>query len=84
MDPAGNKARCLLTVNHTTRSIHYHHHHYHNFSVDVQHVISLSCGKPPNESCFCGYVNGVTRGKTVPSMSVCKVSITAFCSEHCQ
>ena len=58
--------------------------HYHNFNADVQHVSGLSCAKPRNESCFCNYVNGVTSGKTAPSVSVRKVSITAFCSEHCQ
>ena len=27
MVPAGNKAKCLLSVNHTTKTIHHHHHH---------------------------------------------------------
>ena len=27
MVPAGNKAKCLLLVNHTTKTIHHHHHH---------------------------------------------------------
>ena len=26
MVPAGNKAKCLLLVNHTTKTIHHHHH----------------------------------------------------------
>ena len=28
MVPAGNKAKCLPTVNHTTKRIHHHHHHH--------------------------------------------------------
>ena len=27
MVPAGNKAKCLSSFNHTTRTIHHHHHH---------------------------------------------------------
>ena len=27
MVAAGNKAKCLSSVNHTTRTIHHHHHH---------------------------------------------------------
>ena len=27
---AGNKAKHLLSVNHTTKTIHHHHHHYHH------------------------------------------------------
>ena len=26
---AGNKAKCLLSVNHSTKTIHHHHHHHH-------------------------------------------------------
>ena len=26
----GNKARCLSSVNHTTKAIHHHHHHHHH------------------------------------------------------
>ena len=29
MVPAGNKAKCLSSVNHTTKTIHHHHHHHH-------------------------------------------------------
>ena len=29
MVPAGNKAKRLLSVNHTTKKIHHHHHHHH-------------------------------------------------------
>ena len=29
MVPAGNKAKRLLLVNHTTITIHHHHHHHH-------------------------------------------------------
>ena len=28
MVPAGNKAKCLSSVNHTTKTIHHHHHQY--------------------------------------------------------
>ena len=27
MVPAGNKTKCLSSVNHTTKTIHHHHHH---------------------------------------------------------
>ena len=30
MVPAGNKAKRLSSVNHTTKTIHHHHHHHHN------------------------------------------------------
>ena len=30
MVPAGNKAKCLSSVNHTTKTIHHHHHHHHH------------------------------------------------------
>ena len=30
MDPAGNNAKYLSLVNHTTKTIHHHHHHYHH------------------------------------------------------
>ena len=31
--PAGNKSKCLSSVNHTTKRIHhYHHHHHHNMA----------------------------------------------------
>ena len=33
MAPAGNKAKCLLPVNHMTKTIHHHHHLHHNCSV---------------------------------------------------
>ena len=29
MVPAGNKAKRLSSVNHTTKTIHHHHHHHH-------------------------------------------------------
>ena len=28
MVPGGKKAKCLLSVNHTTKTIHHHHHHF--------------------------------------------------------
>ena len=31
MVPAGNKAKRLLSVNHTTKTIHHHHHHHQKF-----------------------------------------------------
>ena len=33
MVPAGNKAKYLSSVNHTTRIIHHHHHHHKQFSL---------------------------------------------------
>ena len=30
MIPAGNKAKRLSSVNHTTKTIHHHHHHHHH------------------------------------------------------
>ena len=35
MAPAGNKAKRLSSVNHTTKTIllHHHHHHYHHISM---------------------------------------------------
>ena len=30
MVPAGNKAKSLSPVNHTTKTIHHHHHHHHH------------------------------------------------------
>ena len=37
MVPAGNKAKRLLSVNHTTKTIH-HHHHYHHLSLLHHHL----------------------------------------------
>ena len=36
MVPAGNKAKRLLSVNHTTKTNHhhYHHHHHQEYSID--------------------------------------------------
>ena len=33
MVPAGNKAKSLSSVNHTTKTIHHHYHHHHHHSV---------------------------------------------------
>ena len=30
MAPAGNKAKRLSSINHTTKTIHHHHHHHHH------------------------------------------------------
>ena len=30
MVPTGNNAKCLSSVNHTTKAIHHHHHHHHH------------------------------------------------------
>ena len=40
MVPAGNKAKRLLSVNHTTKTIHYHHHHHHHHHVKLVSNIS--------------------------------------------
>ena len=34
MVPAGNKAKHLSSVNHTTKKIHHHHHHHKNLIFD--------------------------------------------------
>ena len=41
--PRWNKAKCLSSVNHTTKTIHHHHHHHH------QTYILLSFGHPITE-----------------------------------
>ena len=33
MVPAGNKAKRLSSVNHTTKTIHHHHHHHHTVQI---------------------------------------------------
>ena len=35
MVPAGNKAKRLSSVNHTTKTFHHHHHHHHHLSNQV-------------------------------------------------
>ena len=35
MVPAGNKAKRLSPVNHTTKTIHYHLHHHHNSTFSI-------------------------------------------------
>ena len=35
MVPAGNKAKRLSSVNHTTKTIHHHHHHHHTRDFDL-------------------------------------------------
>ena len=35
MTPAGNKAKCLSSVNHTTKTIHHHHHYHHGLIYDL-------------------------------------------------
>ena len=39
MAPAGNKAKCLSSVNHTTKTI--HHHHYHGGSQKLGDVLTF-------------------------------------------
>ena len=34
MVPTGNKAKCLLLTNHTTKTIYHHHHHHHHHQLD--------------------------------------------------
>ena len=36
MVPAGNKAKRLSSVNHTTKTIHHHHHHHHHHQLWVK------------------------------------------------
>ena len=36
MIPAGNKAKRLSSVNHTTKTIHHHHHHHHHHQVGLK------------------------------------------------
>ena len=38
--PAGNKAKRLSLVNHTTKTIHDHHHHHHHH---YHHIRNISC-----------------------------------------
>ena len=40
MVPAGNKAKCLLSVNHTTITI--HHHHHINMIVNTHNIDTFS------------------------------------------
>ena len=35
MVPAGNKAKRLSSVSHTTKTIHHHHHHHHHHHFDT-------------------------------------------------
>ena len=41
MVPAGNKAKCLLLVNHSTKTI--HHHHHHTYIHTYIHTYEVSC-----------------------------------------
>ena len=61
MVPAGNKAKCLLPVNHTTKTIHYHHHHHHHPPFDTIIILigdsiaaGLSCYSNVCETFFKG------------------------------
>ena len=38
---AGNKAKHLLSVNHTTKSIHHHHHHHHHHHIFTKTFIEI-------------------------------------------
>ena len=47
---AGNKAKCLSLVNHTTKTIHHHHHHHHHHApVTLTSVITF--GGKKMQSC---------------------------------
>ena len=35
MVPAGNKAKPLSSVNHTTKTIRYHHHYHHHYQETI-------------------------------------------------
>ena len=39
MVPAGNKATCQSSVNHTTKTIHHHHHHHHHHHEIISKLI---------------------------------------------
>ena len=46
MVPAGNKTKCLSSVNHTTKTIHHHHHHHHHHhdlmnAIETNHRINM-------------------------------------------
>ena len=41
MVPAGNKARRLSSVNHTTKIIHHHHHHHHHYHHHYHHQVAF-------------------------------------------
>ena len=48
MVPAGNKAKCLSLVNHTTKAIHHyhhHHHHHHHHHQQIRGVREKMCGE---------------------------------------
>ena len=47
MVPAGNKAKRLLSVNHTTKTIHHHHHHHHHQSYEV--IVNKTVKKQTNK-----------------------------------
>ena len=56
MVPAGNKAKRLSSVNHTTKTIHHHLHHHHvnkNFSQDVSVSNNILSDYIPYETTFC-------------------------------
>ena len=42
MVPAGNKTKCLSSVNHTTKTIHHHHHHHwiHSYELTINSLLS--------------------------------------------
>ena len=40
MVPPGNKAKCLSSVNQTTKTFHHHHHHHHHHQCIHSHFIS--------------------------------------------
>ena len=42
---AANKAKCLLLVNHTTKTIHYHHHRHHHQDIANWRILQSDWGK---------------------------------------
>ena len=42
MVPPGNKAKCLSSVNQTTKTFHHHHHHHHHHhQIRIQSTITF-------------------------------------------
>ena len=60
MVPTENKARRLLSVNHTTKAIHHHHHHHHHnllfmwFGVLAMLQLRFGARGGISSFCFCG------------------------------
>ena len=53
MVPAGNKAKDLLLVNHTTKIIHHHHHHHHLLCMMLMGSFKYNELNKKKNCCFC-------------------------------